>query len=481
MSKTLLYSLLTGTLVIGVVLQTWERHLVPGPSTPEEIQSESANGESSSVTAPLLDPQSRTKRQIFRFQSQVYLGAPKFFKDKAKSFGWSEDQLQNVLGTIKNSYAATLVEEENDLLLLDKIVVSDALGIDSSKLKKSLRKKLKSTSNHAESLALELVEGTNKSPPTDAEHEIIRDRLGSLADVLLAKNDPALQGALQKQQASSFKTFFIIIGVVSLAGFISLFSFLFYGFKYLRGKLQPSLFVAKDADPLIEVFCLYLVWFIAGSHLVGWLAADESVIGKLKFQGGLVLSSLLLLYWPYLRGYNTKELLFGKGFSFGKFFRDLLTTPWAYLASLAPFIVFMGLYTVVLSWLGIDLQSASHPITPILGGDSESESRFPWIFFLAAICAPIVEEVMFRGALYGWLRSKLSIWPCLLISGFIFALVHPQGPVGVVPLTLIGIFFAALREWRGSFTTPILAHAIHNGTIVYVASSVPPELMGIIA
>ena len=76
---------------------------------------------------------------------------------------------------------------------------------------------------------------------------------------------------------------------------------------------------------------------------------------------------------------------------------------------------------------------------------------------------------MFRGAFYCWLRARFGVLFSVLLSSFIFASVHPQGAVGVVPLTFIGILLALLREWRGTLVAPMIAHACFNaGTLSLV-------------
>ena len=118
--------------------------------------------------------------------------------------------------------------------------------------------------------------------------------------------------------------------------------------------------------------------------------------------------------------------------------------------------------------LGIDSEQGAHPVVPILTETKES-SKIIYIFILAVIVAPLVEEVMFRGALYSWLRARLGIAFSIIISSVVFAAIHPQGAIGLVPLSCIGASLALLREWRGNLVAPIIAHACFNmGTLILV-------------
>ena len=38
----------------------------------------------------------------------------------------------------------------------------------------------------------------------------------------------------------------------------------------------------------------------------------------------------------------------------------------------------------------------------------------------ACLVAPLAEELLFRGALFGWLRRRLPAWPAILVSAALF-------------------------------------------------------------
>lgn len=77
---------------------------------------------------------------------------------------------------------------------------------------------------------------------------------------------------------------------------------------------------------------------------------------------------------------------------------------------------------------------------------------------------------MFRGALYRHLREAFGGWgkafsvvASILVSSFLFAVIHPQGIVGVPLLAAVAIVLAILREWRSALIAPIVMHMIVNG------------------
>jgi membrane protease YdiL (CAAX protease family) len=83
-----------------------------------------------------------------------------------------------------------------------------------------------------------------------------------------------------------------------------------------------------------------------------------------------------------------------------------------------------------------------------------------------------VEETMFRGVLYRHLREATagrSRWRSVVISAlvaaFIFAALHSQGLLGILPLMALACGFTAAREWRASLVPSMTVHALHNGML----------------
>ena len=85
---------------------------------------------------------------------------------------------------------------------------------------------------------------------------------------------------------------------------------------------------------------------------------------------------------------------------------------------------------------------------------------------LAAGFAPLFEEIFFRGALHRYFRGRFRFFASALLTGVIFAALHPQGVFAIPALASIGIGFSLLREWRDSLVAPMVAHAINNGALV---------------
>lgn len=93
------------------------------------------------------------------------------------------------------------------------------------------------------------------------------------------------------------------------------------------------------------------------------------------------------------------------------------------------------------------------------------------VFVLLAIIAPIVEELIFRGWLYGKLRVKIPKWVAIIVTSLVFGLVHLQWNVGITVFCM-SIVTCTLREITGSIYAGTLVHIINNSVafyLVYVA------------
>ncbi len=88
----------------------------------------------------------------------------------------------------------------------------------------------------------------------------------------------------------------------------------------------------------------------------------------------------------------------------------------------------------------------------------------PWPLLLVAalVAAPAVEEVFFRGFVFGGLRSRLDFPLASAASALVFALIHLM-PVSAPPLFVVGLGTAALYERHRSLLPSLAAHVTYNG------------------
>ncbi len=110
-------------------------------------------------------------------------------------------------------------------------------------------------------------------------------------------------------------------------------------------------------------------------------------------------------------------------------------------------------YIVVASSLGV-LPRAPHP----------SLAAALWLAPLAILAAPLFEEFIFRGLIFGGLRRTLGPIAATLASAGIFAIVHPPG--SFIPVFGMAVCAAFVYERTRMLAAPMLVHAIYNAVVL---------------
>lgn len=312
------------------------------------------------------------------------------------------------------------------------------------------------------------------APLSPEQRAALRDHHAWFADVALAWNLPDSEPARASTLADGARTLVTLVGAFSvgvlalLAGFvlfiIAIFRIMTRGFRRAYAPASPG------GSVYLETLALFLLGFIVISLSAGTL--QRLTGADLSF--ALVWLLLLVPFWPLLRGQPWTHHRFALGWTSGRgLVREVGAGVVGYLACLPIFITGV-LCTLVLSLVISQIQSMlggdpdgspmSHPIMDQLAGGSVV--TLVVLLALAAIWAPLAEETVFRGAFYHHLRGARGVILASLLTGFVFAVIHPQGFAAVPALMSLGVSFALLREWRGSLIAPITAHALHNGFLV---------------
>ena len=82
-----------------------------------------------------------------------------------------------------------------------------------------------------------------------------------------------------------------------------------------------------------------------------------------------------------------------------------------------------------------------------------------------------LEELVFRGALFAWLRSRFDVPAAIFASAGLFAVLHAPAPDALVAFVL-GLQLGALRQASG-LGVAIAAHVTSN--LVFLAIGTRPE------
>ncbi len=99
-----------------------------------------------------------------------------------------------------------------------------------------------------------------------------------------------------------------------------------------------------------------------------------------------------------------------------------------------------------------------------LRGNYEVGALGWWALPLALIAAPLFEEFIFRGLIYGGLRRSFGVLPAALVSAGLFAILHP--PISAAPVFVLGIATALVYERSRGLLAPMITHAVYNGGVI---------------
>ena len=95
---------------------------------------------------------------------------------------------------------------------------------------------------------------------------------------------------------------------------------------------------------------------------------------------------------------------------------------------------------------------------------SASAGPRAWLLALAVLAAPLFEEFIFRGLIYGGLRRSMPMVPAMAMSAAVFAVVHP--PMSMLPVFVLGLCTAWTYERSKTLLGPMLVHAVYNAVIL---------------
>ena len=90
----------------------------------------------------------------------------------------------------------------------------------------------------------------------------------------------------------------------------------------------------------------------------------------------------------------------------------------------------------------------------------------------ALVVAPVAEELIFRGYVFGVLRRYTGRWWAMVISALIFAAIHAHIP-SFAGLFALAVALTLVYEGTGSLWAPIIMHSLFNGITVVLTLAWP--------
>ena len=100
---------------------------------------------------------------------------------------------------------------------------------------------------------------------------------------------------------------------------------------------------------------------------------------------------------------------------------------------------------------------------------ARTPSLFVASLVVMALLAPLVEEMVFRGLLYGWIAGRWGTTAAWLVSSILFAAAHVE-PAHILLVLPLGLWFGWLRQRTDSLWPSLVAHIVNNGLAVVAAA-----------
>lgn len=283
--------------------------------------------------------------------------------------------------------------------------------------------------------------------------------LGKLALSYGASGDDPLRREVMNAARLTFVSAVGVMGLIGMLGLAGLILLVLGLIRFSKGKLslrypQAPSFHNNLRLPFLEVMTLFMVVFGLLSFLTIFL---PTWLRWLPFP-----LSLATILWPLARGLTFHQLLEGLGWTKGTgIIREAFWGTLGYIAGIP--VVAVG-FLITVGIMTLTGNTPMHPIAEQFQG--AGWMRFLGLFLLACVAAPIIEETMFRGAFYHYLRGWRGPVFSGLLTGLIFAAIHPQGFAAIPVLASLGAVLALIREWRGSLIGSMVAHGLNNFVVL---------------
>lgn len=173
---------------------------------------------------------------------------------------------------------------------------------------------------------------------------------------------------------------------------------------------------------------------------------------------GLVLAVVIgLTRWIAKRAITLKEVGLDRLIQW----RDIGLSTAAFIPYLIISQLLLALATSVLPWVDINQKQDIGFSTNLYG------LELTLAFVALVVLAPLAEEVLFRGYLYGKLRRYSGMIISSLVVSLAFGVLHGAWNVGIDVFAL-SVVACLLREVTGSVWAGVLLHAMKNGLAFYV-------------
>lgn len=283
---------------------------------------------------------------------------------------------------------------------------------------------------------------------------------------VIRKHALAVSG--QPSQVTGFKSDALILGLVFIGGLlvvaIGIVALLSLVIAHFSGGVKavghPFQGLSKaESDRLALRVCGFFVLMMGLPLPLSLLLSGLPWTWRtVLFEGLLLAAFLAFLKMPVLGVRDPVQRLIGQTKSWPKL------TVIGFLAFAANLPIVMVL-AVVVNRLFPGLPDATHPLAERMTTGADTATLLTMLF-TASVMAPILEELSFRGLLFPALTAFMKPVPAMLVTGFAFASIHPQGPALWAALGMVGAVASGLTYYTGSLIPAMVMHCCHNTAIL---------------
>jgi uncharacterized protein len=231
-----------------------------------------------------------------------------------------------------------------------------------------------------------------------------------------------------------------------------------------EGKVEVNQFTVLDA--LLASLLVLMLIIVCFGAMSSKRAIDPHNVDTVRLiyavvsQWGVIIGTLLILF--HVRGIAPAHL-----FGLDRIrVRKVVWTGICFLLIALPLVFATNI--LISRWLRVDPQQDSQEIVQIFEGTTNPMKKLP-IVLLAVIVAPLAEEFVFRGFLYGVLKRYFGSISSMLFTGILFALMHFHLP-SLLPLFVLACALTLAYELSGSLLVPMAMHALFNSLTLVMVS-----------
>ncbi len=243
----------------------------------------------------------------------------------------------------------------------------------------------------------------------------------------------------------------IILGAMALSGLLWL---LHVKLRSRGGSLLPFLELTR-VSPNMGAMFLVLLWFglrialqYAPAQDVGQISYLQLAKTNAMYSGAMFIMLLAMVCHGRLTpmpevGIDPQPVR-----------EDFIDGFIGFLLCLLPVYLILGATASLRS------EESQHQFLKALRSDARAELMI-WIAINAVLLAPLLEELIFRVILQGWLQTRMPAWIAIGISSSLFSVVHGiPDSLALLPMSfVIGYLFYQ----RHSYWAAVLMHACFNG------------------